>query len=180
TNSMKQDPQLCCTFSLQPLMCFKEPVVLSCSHSFCKGCLKSWSDPPLNLVCRVHSERLKLFCLTDQQPVCVVCRDSKVHEDHRFRPIVEAAQDLRDELDKSLLPLKKNLQKAKDFKKEFVEIADCIKNQVYQTKGQIEAEFKKLHQFLVEEEESRMKLLSRIHFILKSFLHVVSFLLLSV
>uniref|UniRef100_A0A8C6SSP0 Tripartite motif-containing protein 35-like n=1 Tax=Neogobius melanostomus TaxID=47308 RepID=A0A8C6SSP0_9GOBI len=177
---------------------FKEPVVLSCSHSFCKGCLKSWwrekptqecpvckrrssrRDPPLNLalrnlceayvqqreqktpeeqVCRVHSERLKLFCLTDQQPVCVVCRDSKVHEDHRFRPIVEAAQDLRDELDKSLLPLKKNLQKAKDFQKEFEEKADQIKSQFYQTKGQIQAEFKKLHQFLVEEEEFRMKAL---------------------
>uniref|UniRef100_A0A8C6WEL9 Tripartite motif-containing protein 35-like n=1 Tax=Neogobius melanostomus TaxID=47308 RepID=A0A8C6WEL9_9GOBI len=177
---------------------FKEPVVLSCSHSFCKDCLRSWwrekptqecpvckrrssrSDPPLNRalrnlceayvqqreqktpeeqVCRVHSERLKLFCLTDQQPVCVVCRDSKVHEDHRFRPIVEAAQDLRDELDKSLLPLKKNLQKAKDLTKEFVEIADRIKDHFYQTARQIKAEFKKLHQFLVEEEESRMKAL---------------------
>jgi len=41
-------------------------------------------------VCSVHREKLKLFCLDDQQPVCVVCRDSKTHTDHRFCPIEEA------------------------------------------------------------------------------------------
>uniref|UniRef100_A0AAQ5XEE1 Uncharacterized protein n=1 Tax=Amphiprion ocellaris TaxID=80972 RepID=A0AAQ5XEE1_AMPOC len=109
---------------------FRNPVVLSCSHSFCKACLQRWwsqkkihecpvckrrsskSDPPSNLslknvceafaqeqqkassrpevLCSLHSEVLKLFCLDHQQPVCVVCRDSKTHAHHRFRPIDEA------------------------------------------------------------------------------------------
>ncbi|KAI3369273.1 hypothetical protein L3Q82_007523 [Scortum barcoo] len=141
---------------------FRDPVVLSCSHSFCKDCVKSWwrekqtqecplckrrsstSEPPCNLVlkklceaerdqrasealCSLHSEKLKLFCLDHQQPVCVICRDSKTHNNHRFRPIDEAAQDHKEEL-----------QKARH------------------TERQIKEQFKKLHQFLEEEEEARM------------------------
>ncbi|KAF3855659.1 hypothetical protein F7725_016382 [Dissostichus mawsoni] len=49
-------------------------------------------------LCSLHSEKLRLFCLDHQQPVCLVCRDSRTHTNHRFRPIDEAAQDLREEL----------------------------------------------------------------------------------
>lgn len=44
-------------------------------------------------VCGVHNEKLKLFCLDDQQPVCLVCRDSRKHANHRFCPIDEAVMD---------------------------------------------------------------------------------------
>ena len=109
---------------------FTNPVLLRCSHSFCKACLQEyWThresrecpvcrkrsslDPPLNLalrnlcefflqerasagsevLCSLHREKLKLYCLQDKQPVCLVCQTSKKHTDHRFRPIDEAAQD---------------------------------------------------------------------------------------
>uniref|UniRef100_A0A3Q3MG74 Uncharacterized protein n=1 Tax=Mastacembelus armatus TaxID=205130 RepID=A0A3Q3MG74_9TELE len=42
-------------------------------------------------LCSLHSEKLRLFCLDHQQPVCVVCRDSKTHNNHKFRPINEAS-----------------------------------------------------------------------------------------
>ncbi len=42
-------------------------------------------------VCVLHNEKLKLFCLDDQEPVCVVCRDSRRHTHHRFSPVDEAA-----------------------------------------------------------------------------------------
>ena len=45
------------------------------------------------VLCSLHSEKLKLFCLEDKQPVCVVCRDSKKHTGHKFHPIDEAALD---------------------------------------------------------------------------------------
>ncbi|XP_048094369.1 zinc-binding protein A33-like [Alosa alosa] len=45
------------------------------------------------VLCSLHSEKLKLFCLEDKQPVCVVCRDSKKHKNHNFSPIDEAALD---------------------------------------------------------------------------------------
>lgn len=41
-------------------------------------------------VCSAHKEKLNLFCLDDQQPICLVCRDSKLHTDHSFCPIDEA------------------------------------------------------------------------------------------
>ncbi len=40
-------------------------------------------------ICSLHSEKLKLFCLEDKQPVCLVCRDSLKHINHTFRPISE-------------------------------------------------------------------------------------------
>ena len=179
---------------------FKDPVILSCSHSFCRDCLQTWwrgkqvkqcpvckerplmSDPPRNLVlknlcesfvrrrdqrasaesesrCRLHGEKLKLFCLDHQQPVCVVCRDSKKHNNHRFRPIDEAALDLKEELQKSLKPLQDKLKHFKQVKGTCDQTAEDIKVQARNTESQIKEQFKKLHQFLEEEEEARISAL---------------------
>ena len=114
-----------------PVCCdiFKDPVVLSCSHSVCKTCLQQFWEtkgsrecpvcrrrsskdkPPTNLalknlcetflqergqrgaLCSLHGDELKLFCHDDQQLVCFLCRDSKLHKNHNFSPIAEAAVD---------------------------------------------------------------------------------------
>uniref|UniRef100_A0A671UPJ5 Tripartite motif containing 35-13 n=1 Tax=Sparus aurata TaxID=8175 RepID=A0A671UPJ5_SPAAU len=179
---------------------YKDPVVLSCSHSVCRDCLQSWwrgkqkkqcpvckarsltSDPPRNLalknlcesfvlkkddrpstgsepLCSLHGEKLKLFCLDHQQPVCVVCRDSKTHNNHRFRPIDEAAQDLKEELQKSLKPLQDKLKVFKQVKENCDQTAEHIKSQAQHTESRIKEQFKKLHQFLEEEEEARISAL---------------------
>ncbi|KAM9361799.1 E3 ubiquitin-protein ligase TRIM39-like [Symphorus nematophorus] len=173
---------------------FRDPVVLSCSHSSCKDCLQSWwrqkqtqecpvcktvsskRHPPCNLVlknlceafllekdqrsskdlCSLHSEKLRLFCVDHQQPVCLICRDSKKHSDHRFRPIDEAAQEHKQKLQKSLKPLKKKLKDFKEVKDEFDQTAEHLKVQARRTETQIKEQFKKLHQFLEEEEEARL------------------------
>ncbi|XP_034020847.1 tripartite motif-containing protein 35-like [Thalassophryne amazonica] len=192
--SYRSEEDLCCP------MCydiFRDPVVLSCSHSFCKFCLKNWwrssqtrecrcckrrssnSDPPRNLalnnlceaflieqdrrstsgsesVCSLHSEKLKLFCLDHQQPVCVICWDSKTHKEHKFRPIDEAAQDLKEELQESLKPLQEKLKLFEKVKGKFVQTEEHIKVQARLTERQIKEQFEKLHQFLKEEEGVRM------------------------
>ncbi|KAL0163417.1 hypothetical protein M9458_042813, partial [Cirrhinus mrigala] len=44
-------------------------------------------------LCDVHDEKLNLFCLDDQQPVCLVCRDSRKHANHSFCPMDEAVMN---------------------------------------------------------------------------------------
>ncbi|XP_051738002.1 uncharacterized protein LOC127505984 isoform X1 [Ctenopharyngodon idella] len=66
-------------------------------------------------ICSLHNEKLKLFCLEDKQPVCVVCRDSLKHANHTFRPISEVGPSYKDEL-KSL---KENFKLKENIKGEF-------------------------------------------------------------
>ncbi|KAK7893535.1 hypothetical protein WMY93_022687 [Mugilogobius chulae] len=92
------------------------------------------------------------FCQSDQQDVA--CQDSK---DHHFASIEE--KYLREELDQSLMLLKEHLEKAKDGQQMLLVIADCIRKQSHQTKRQIQDQFNKLHLFLEEEEEMRLRAL---------------------
>ncbi|KAL4008748.1 hypothetical protein ACER0C_002600 [Sarotherodon galilaeus] len=186
----RSEEDLCCVVCQEV---FRDPVILSCSHSFCKDCLKRWwrrrtthecpvckeisvQEPPLNLalknlcesflqerdqraseaLCSLHSEKLKLFCLDHQQPVCLVCRDSEKHNNHRFRPIDEAAQQHKKEFQETLVPLKKKLKVCEENQAKFEQTTEHIKVQARHTERQIKEQFKKLHQFLAEEEEARL------------------------
>ncbi|XP_019205968.1 nuclear factor 7, ovary isoform X1 [Oreochromis niloticus] len=187
----RSEEDLCCPVCQEV---FRDPVLLSCSHSFCKDCLKRlWRErtthecpvckrrsskkhPPLNralknlcesflqerdqraseTLCSLHSEKLKLFCLDHQQPVCVVYRDSEKHIKHRFRPIDEAAQQHKKELQETLEPLKNKLKVCEEVQVKFDQTAEHIKVQARHTERQIKEQFKKLHQFLAEEEEARL------------------------
>ncbi|KAM4587658.1 E3 ubiquitin-protein ligase TRIM35-like [Odontesthes bonariensis] len=176
---------------------FTDPVLLACSHSFCKGCLQRWeshkslmrcpvcntpshqSDPPRNLalrnlceaflrdreqaasrksepLCGVHSKKLRLFCLEHQQPVCVICRDSKAHNKHTFSPVDEAAEDHKNKLKPILMAVKKNLELFEQVSENWDQTAKYIQVQAQFTERQIKEQFKKLHQFLQEEEMARI------------------------
>ena len=124
-----------------PVCCdiFIDPVLLSCSHSFCRECVRRcWetsgsrecpmcrkrapkASPTTNLAlrnlcetlqeaqkesssteekekvlnCDLHAERLKLFCLVDKQPICVVCHMSKTHKNHDCSTMDEAVVDCK-------------------------------------------------------------------------------------
>ncbi|XP_036007994.1 nuclear factor 7, brain-like [Fundulus heteroclitus] len=185
----RSEEDLCCPVCQD---IFRDPVLLSCSHSFCKKCLKTWwrekparecpvcrrrslkANPPSNLVlknlcetflqqrdqrasedlCSLHSE--KLFSLNHQQLVCLVSRDSEKHIKHRFRPIDEAAQQRKENLQETLEPLKEKLKLRKKVLEEFDQTAEHMKVQARHTERLIKEQFKKLHQFLAEEEEARL------------------------
>ncbi|CAI5687263.1 zinc-binding protein A33-like [Oreochromis niloticus] len=192
--AFQSEEDLSCTVCLD---IFKDPVVLSCSHSFCKSCLQTWwgdktvhecplckrkssrSDPTRNLalakackafqmerdqrvsavseaLCCLHSEKFKLFCLDHQLPVCLICRDSKMHTNHRFRPIQEFAQEQKKGLQKFLKPLHEKLKVFEQIKEKCDKTAEHIKVQARHTERQIKEHFKRMHQFLQEEEEARI------------------------
>ncbi|XP_078392259.1 zinc-binding protein A33-like [Cetorhinus maximus] len=51
--------------------------------------------------CEEHEEELKLFCETDKKLICVICRDSREHREHRFLPIKEAVGIYKDRVKSS-------------------------------------------------------------------------------
>ncbi|KAL6485279.1 hypothetical protein MHYP_G00073240 [Metynnis hypsauchen] len=110
-------------------------------------------------ICSLHSEKLRLFCLDDLQPVCLVCQDSKIHTNHKFLPLQEAAVDYKEELKTALKPLKEKLKIFTEFKLNLDQTAEDIKTQAQHTERQIKEEFKKLHQFLRDEEAARISAL---------------------
>ncbi|KAF3840665.1 hypothetical protein F7725_006527 [Dissostichus mawsoni] len=128
--------------------------------NLCETFLQERDQKSSETLCSLHSETLRLFCLDHQQPVCLVCRDSKTHTNHRFKPIDEAAQDLKEELQKSLQPLQEKLKLCERVKVQFDQTAEHIMFQAQHTETQIEEQFKKLHQFL-EEREARMAALRK-------------------
>ncbi|XP_005163760.2 nuclear factor 7, brain isoform X1 [Danio rerio] len=167
---------------------FKNPVILSCSHSFCRECLQhfwrtkgtqqcavcrriSAHEPLCNLVlknvcesfikkekpeeiCSLHNKKLKLFCLEDKQPVCLVCVTSHQHDQHTFRHIEEVLQAYKEELNKALTSLQEKLKHSKKLKGEFKRTVQHITAQADDTERQIKHQFEKLHQFLRDEEEA--------------------------
>ncbi|XP_076119274.1 zinc-binding protein A33-like [Alosa pseudoharengus] len=108
------------------------------------------------VLCSLHSEKLKLFCLEDKQPVCVVCRDSRKHKNHNFSPIDEAALDRKEELKIKLQPLQKKLKTFKEVKLICDQTAAHVKTQSQTTERQIKKVFLELHQFLQDEEAARI------------------------
>ena len=135
---------------------FKHPVILSCSHSFCKACLQQcWTGRPtlekecpacktnssqgeqqtINLalknlcenfleerrshrslstrseaLCTLHGEKLAFLCLDDEQLACLVCQHSEKHDGHKFTTVKEAAACCKEDLQKSLGSLQKQLE----------------------------------------------------------------------
>ncbi|XP_058873490.1 zinc-binding protein A33-like [Acipenser ruthenus] len=116
---------------------------------------------PTDILCSLHDEKLKLFCVDDKEAVCVVCQTSEKHENHKLRPVQEAAQDYKGELRTALKPLQDKLKTFNKVKNECDETAEHIKKQAQQTERQIKEEFEKLHQFLRDEEKARIAALRR-------------------
>lgn len=112
-------------------------------------------------MCSLHSEKLKLFCLDHQQPVCLICRDSKAHIHHKFRPINEVAEHFREELQKHREPLRETLKLLQQVQENFSHAAEYIKLQAWRTERHIQEHFRRFHQFLEEEEEARITALRR-------------------
>uniref|UniRef100_A0A8C6VWU3 Tripartite motif containing 35 n=1 Tax=Nothobranchius furzeri TaxID=105023 RepID=A0A8C6VWU3_NOTFU len=180
---------------------FRDPVSLSCNHSFCSSCLqKFWKqantrncpvckrrsskdilvnfglkqladsfagrqksgssetekgEKTLQVVCSKHQEEPKLFCEDEQRAVCPVC-DFSLHQSHKVVPVEQAVSELKEQLESDLKSLQDKRNKYKQVEETYDDVIRHSKKQLVSTERQIRAEFNKLHQFLKEEEESRL------------------------
>uniref|UniRef100_A0A3Q3F4L1 RING-type domain-containing protein n=1 Tax=Kryptolebias marmoratus TaxID=37003 RepID=A0A3Q3F4L1_KRYMA len=195
---------ICC-----PVCCdiYRDPVLLSCSHSLCKACWQrcktvksnpecpicrrscSSDDPPQNLalrnvceafsqgsgerlsaapseLCSLHAEKLQLFCVQDQQPVCLICQFSRWHTNHSFRPIEEAAAEHRSLLLELLRPLQEKQEFLTDAEENLKQAVLNTELQFTDTERQIKDVFSTLRTFLQKDEEISLSLLISPHYYL--------------
>ncbi|XDV36722.1 hypothetical protein PO909_006452 [Leuciscus waleckii] len=172
--SAAEDDYIC------PVCCeiFNVPVLLSCCHSFCKECLQQFwktkktqecpvcrrrssrDDPPVNLalknLCESFLKEINEKRSSGSEEICSLhmCINSQKHDNHKFRPISEVLSLYKEELNTALKSLQQKLQHNEKKKGEFEKTAQHINSQAEHTERQIKEEFKKLHQFLRDEEEA--------------------------
>ncbi|XP_078073398.1 zinc-binding protein A33-like [Mustelus asterias] len=181
------EDELCCAVCHD---LYKDPVLLSCVHSFCRSCISQYWEKAvtascpicrketssqdlrpnrtlsnivelfvktdegdkIQLECSRHQEKLKVFCKTDNQTICVVCQTSKNHQNHEMLPVEEAAEELKEELRTSLKPVQDKKEECDNVKRDYEKTLNHIQDQSVKAEKQIKAEFVKLHRFLHEEE----------------------------
>ncbi|XP_077359584.1 E3 ubiquitin-protein ligase TRIM35-like [Festucalex cinctus] len=171
---------------------FKDPVMLPCSHSFCRACVEQcWErnadpscplctekcdskDVPSNLAlrnvceafaqaseesedtCSLHKDALNLFCLDHQELVCLICRDAKNHNGHKFRPLDEVVIDHQEKLQECLQDAKKRLKDYSEIRDNCNKQATYLKIQGDQVESTIKKDFEELRHFLQFEEDARV------------------------
>ncbi|XP_072331686.1 zinc-binding protein A33-like isoform X2 [Scyliorhinus torazame] len=109
------------------------------------------------LHCEEHQEELKLFCETDKKLICVICRDSREHREHRFLPIKEAAEIYKNQLKSSFdwLTVKKSAVVETELK-QTRKISE-VREQSSSLQTHITSEFTKMHQILTEKEQRLLR-----------------------
>uniref|UniRef100_H2ZTF0 Uncharacterized protein n=1 Tax=Latimeria chalumnae TaxID=7897 RepID=H2ZTF0_LATCH len=66
-------------------------------------------------VCSQHGEVLKLYCMVDQEAICIICQTSRKHENHKCLPLKEAAQESKDQAYKTEKQIKEDFVKLHQF-----------------------------------------------------------------
>uniref|UniRef100_A0A671QDG4 Tripartite motif-containing protein 35-like n=1 Tax=Sinocyclocheilus anshuiensis TaxID=1608454 RepID=A0A671QDG4_9TELE len=139
----------------------QEPPYNLALKNLCESFLRDRRESSSEDVCISHREKLKLFCLKDKEPVCVVCRDSRKHANHTFQPIDEVVPSYKEELKTALKSLREKLKYREEIRGEYNKTAQHIKTQAEHTERQVQHEFEKLHQFLSDEEQATISALRK-------------------
>uniref|UniRef100_A0A668RXN3 RING-type domain-containing protein n=1 Tax=Oreochromis aureus TaxID=47969 RepID=A0A668RXN3_OREAU len=147
----RSEEDLCCPVCQEV---FRDPVLLSCSHSFCKDCLKRWWRKKRTHECPVCKRRSSKEELPSNLALKNLCESFLQERDQRDS---EALCSLHsEELKLFCLDHQQPLKVSEEVQVKFDQTAEHIKVQARHKERQIKEQFKKLHQFLAEEEEARL------------------------
>ncbi|XP_078497593.1 E3 ubiquitin-protein ligase TRIM11-like [Lissotriton helveticus] len=106
--------------------------------------------------CRKHEEKWKLFCVDDQEPICVVCSMSGDHKTHKMLPILEAAQEYKEKCQRYRVCLKEKWEYVLELHcKEETKVTQ-LEAKLKSQKAQVINEFEKLQRFLEREKSRRL------------------------
>uniref|UniRef100_A0A3Q3IG17 Uncharacterized protein n=1 Tax=Monopterus albus TaxID=43700 RepID=A0A3Q3IG17_MONAL len=168
------------------LTIFSDPVNLLCGHSFCRQCITATlssqrrcplcqtavpgesnclptshilkkSTTQVAELCPEHEEKLKLFCVTDRQLCCIICRDAQKHEGHKFKPIKEADASLRQEVQNDMKSVSSDILATEGLAKTQREEITNTKEKSKQLMTEIHKQFDEMHQFLRKREDEIKK-----------------------
>uniref|UniRef100_A0A3B3Y7S3 Tripartite motif containing 35-13 n=1 Tax=Poecilia mexicana TaxID=48701 RepID=A0A3B3Y7S3_9TELE len=161
----RRDCPLCRTQNLD------DPVPSLTLKNLCESCVQEESLPVEETggelycdpgeMCPVHNEKLKLYCLLDKEPICVVCHTSRKHKQHDCCPISEAVLDVKEKMKSAISSLQEKRDAFDKMKKNCEDAVTHIQAQAQFVERRTHEEFDKLHSFLRVEEESRMETLRR-------------------
>ncbi|KAM7006332.1 nuclear factor 7, brain-like [Tautogolabrus adspersus] len=129
---------------------YRDPVILSCNHRFCKDCVHSWWAGTHKRECPVCKRISSNKNPTVSLALKTLCEAFLLERDRR------ASADHKKKLQETLEPLKEKLKDFERVKEKFDRTAEHIRVQARHTEKLIKEQFKKLHQFLIEEEEARL------------------------
>ncbi|XP_026216968.1 tripartite motif-containing protein 35 [Anabas testudineus] len=156
-----RDCPLCRTQSLD------EPVPSLTLRNLCESLIQDGEEAAGELycepgeVCPLHGEKLKLFCLQDKEPICVVCHTSRKHKQHDCCPVSEAIVDVKEKMKSTLSSLQEKRDTFNKMRKNYEDTVAHIQVQAQFVERRTHEEFQKLHSFLQVEEEARMEELRR-------------------
>lgn len=108
-------------------------------------------------VCPAHREVLRLFCETDGQLLCWVCKEGRDHRGHTFKPVEEAQKDLREEVASVLAGLRKDIRHGENTQKIHIDAKASKKQKCDEYRAKINSLFAELHEKLKEMEDNVME-----------------------
>ncbi|XP_049745983.1 E3 ubiquitin-protein ligase TRIM21-like [Elephas maximus indicus] len=111
--------------------------------------------------CRVHGEKLHLFCEEDGEALCWVCAQSRKHRDHSMIPTEEATHEHQEKFPVALQKLRREQELAEKLEVDTAEKRAAWKTKVETQKSRIHAEFVQQRNFLAEEEERQLQKLEK-------------------
>ncbi|XP_061481855.1 E3 ubiquitin-protein ligase TRIM35 isoform X2 [Rhineura floridana] len=109
-----------------------------------------------SVLCPVHGEEAKLFCLDDKDLVCFVCQSSKQHADHRMKPVAEMAKNYRAKCKDMENSLRDKMKEFGRMQSDYRLIANHNKAESARVEKEIKKQFEQLHEFLQNEEKTML------------------------